>query len=162
MFPKKCPPCTLISLNNRYDPSFHSYIGKLLKPLRDEGILLLGTGGAVHNLFRNNWPQIVVGKNNFAQEAPPDEWALDFRQAMEDVVTKRPEDDDGTQLREGIVRLMHHPLYRDAHGTDEHYMAFCFIAGAAGKGDVGKKTSEVWELRNMCNTQFMLGDWGVV
>ncbi len=159
MFPTRCPPCNLISLNNRYDPSFHSYIGKLLGRLGDQHILLLGSGGAVHNLFRNYWPQIVIWKNNFAQDVPPGQWALDFRQAVYDVMTKRPVEDDGEQLREGVIRLMHHPLFRDAYGADEHYMAACFIAGAARKGDVGKKTSEIWELRNTCNSQYTLGEW---
>ena len=160
MFPTKCPPCTLISLNTKYDPSFHSYVGRLLGPLRDNDILLLGTGGAVHNLFRNYWPQLVIWRNNFAQEVPPSDWAINFRQVVYDVMTKRrPDDDDGEQLREGIVRLMHHPLFRDAHGTDDHYMAACYIAGAARKGDSGLCTSEVWELRNMCNSQYTLGEW---
>lgn len=114
----------------------------------------------MHNLYRNNWPQVIVYRNNFAQEVPPGQWALDFRQAMFDVMTKRSTDgDEGAELREGVIRLMHHPLFRDAHGTDDHYMAACFVAGAARKGDVGTKTSEVWELVNMCNTQYRIGDW---
>ncbi|KAI0131922.1 aromatic ring-opening dioxygenase family protein [Xylariales sp. AK1849] len=160
MFPTTCPPCTLISLNTKYEPVFHSYIGSLLGHLRDEGILLLGTGGAVHNLYRNYWPQVVFARNCFAQEQPPKQWALDFRQCMYDVMTQRAEgDDDGQVLREGMTRLMHHPLFREAHGTDDHFMAACYLAGAARKGDVGKKTSEVWELRNMCDAQFTLGSW---
>lgn len=159
MFPKKCPPATLISLNTKYDPMHHSYIGKLLGHLRDEKILILGTGGAVHNLYRNYWPQMVDWRNSFAQEKPPGQWAMDFRQAMFDVMTKRRGDDDDVDLREAMVRLMYHPLFRDAHGTDDHFMAACYIAGAARKGDVGKKTSEIWELRNMCNSQYTLGEW---
>lgn len=159
MFPKRCPPATLISLNTKFDPSFHSYIGSLLGHLRDEKILIIGTGGAVHNLYRNNWPQVIIHRNNFAQEVPPGQWALDFRQAMFDVMTKRSKSTEGYNLRESVIRLMHHPLFREAHGTDDHYMAACFVAGASRKGDLGTKTSEVWELVNMCNTQFRIGSW---
>jgi len=122
---------------------------------------LVGTGGAVQNLFRNYWPQIVIWRNGFAQDIPPEKWAIDFRQAVYDVMTKRRDDevDDGEVLREGLIRLMHRPLFRDAHVTDDHYMAACYIAGAARKGDKGRKSSEFWELRNMCNSQDTLGEW---
>lgn len=53
------------------------------------------------------------------------------------------------------MRLMRHPLFRDAHGTDDHYAPVLFCAGAAGdQDDVGTKNSspaEVWELEQMCN-----------
>jgi hypothetical protein len=53
------------------------------------------------------------------------------------------------------MRLMRHPLFRDAHGTDDHYAPCLFVAGAAGdEDDVGTKNTspaEVWELEQMCN-----------
>ena len=160
MFPHGTPPCTQISLNTKYEPSFHSYVGKLLGPLRDERILIVGSGGAVHNLYRNYWPQVVFYRNPYAQENPPSQGMVEFRSALYDVMTKRRNgDDDGEDLRLGVTRLMHHPFFRNAHGTDDHFMAACFVAGAARKGDAGMKTSEVWEMQNMCNTQFILGSW---
>jgi hypothetical protein len=46
---------------------------------------------------------------------------------------------------------------------DDHFMSALFVAGAAGaKEDEGTKnfmTSECWELVNMCNSQFQLGEW---
>jgi hypothetical protein len=58
---------------------------------------------------------------------------------------------------------MKHPRYREAHGTDDHFMANLFVAGAAGDvQDQDTKNvmkAECWELVNMCNTQFQLGDW---
>ena len=47
MFPKKCPPTVLVSMNDKYDPHFHMRIGEVLRPLRLEGYLIVGTGGAV-------------------------------------------------------------------------------------------------------------------
>lgn len=130
MFPTDCPPCTLISLNTRYDPHFHSYIGRLLGHLRDEDILLLGTGGAVHNLYRNNWPQVVFYRNCFAQTKPPEQWALDFRRALEDLMTKscRDDEDNGQALREGeLLRL----FWRLGRGTDHcNYHSRCDTADA--------------------------------
>jgi aromatic ring-opening dioxygenase catalytic subunit (LigB family) len=149
MFPDKCPPTTLISMNARYDPHFHIKAGSAVRPLRKEGYLLIGTGGAVHNLYRNNWTPMLRFSDNFAQETPPEAWALGFRQAVEDVITKN----SGPKLRRAMARLMKHPLYRDAHATDDHFMAALFVAGAAGdeedEGVFGTLDAETWELANM-------------
>lgn len=58
---------------------------------------------------------------------------------------------------------MKHPMFRDAHATDDHYMAACFVAGVV---DGSKRDSdecvlgaEDWELVNMCNSQFTVGRW---
>ncbi|CUM67392.1 uncharacterized protein PRCAT00005086001 [Priceomyces carsonii] len=158
MFPKRCPPVTLISINTKYDPIFHARIGSLLARLRAENILLIGTGGAVHNLYRNYWPQIVQHRNNFAQETPPEQWALDFRDYFYDAIHRNPSTGKAT-IREGILRLMHNPRFRDAHGTDDHYMSACFVAGASRFEEIGYLTSEIWELQNMGNSQYIVGSW---
>ncbi|KAF4537804.1 Aromatic ring-opening dioxygenase family protein [Lasiodiplodia theobromae] len=159
MFPHCVPPPTVIvSANARCDPHFHTRVGAALRPLRGEDTLLIGSGGTVHNLYRNHWLDMFRFYDNFAQPVPPAPWALEFRQALEDAVLKQR----GPELRRAMTRLMKHPRYRDAHGTDDHYMANLFVAGAAGAPeDVGPNTrlAECWELVNMCNTQFQLGAW---
>lgn len=61
------------------------------------------------------------------------------------------------------MRLMRHPLFRDAHGTDDHWAPAVFVAGACGsEEDTDSQNyvkAECWELVNMCNTQFQFGDW---
>jgi aromatic ring-opening dioxygenase catalytic subunit (LigB family) len=159
MFPAGCPPTTLISTNARYDPHFHTAVGAALRPLRADNYLLIGSGGAVHNLYRNYWLPMLRFSDNFAQEQPPEPWALEFRQAVEDVVRNN----SGPRLRRAVTRLMKHPLYRDAHGTDDHFMAAMFVAGAVGdeedEGVYGRLEAETWELTNMCNSQFAWGSW---
>ncbi|KKY21021.1 putative aromatic ring-opening dioxygenase family protein [Diplodia seriata] len=149
MFPGGCPPTTLISMNARFDPHYHVKIGAALRPLRKEGYLLVGSGGAVHNLYRNEWAPMVKYSDNFAQPTPPESWALDFRQSVEDVFRNN----SGPQLRRALTRLMKHPQYRDAQGTDDHFMALMFVAGAAGdeedRGQYGRLMAETWELTNM-------------
>ncbi|RAH44900.1 DODA-type extradiol aromatic ring-opening family dioxygenase, partial [Aspergillus brunneoviolaceus CBS 621.78] len=161
MFPRGCPPTTVISLNARYDPHFHLKVGAVLRPLRRENYLLIGTGGAVHNLYRNRWAPMLRFRDNFAMETPPEAWALEFRQAVEDVLMKT----SGPQLRRAMTRLMKHPEYRDAHATDDHFMAAMFVAGAMGdwedEGSPAVLGAETWELTNMCNSQFTLGAWPI-
>jgi aromatic ring-opening dioxygenase catalytic subunit (LigB family) len=149
MFPNRCPPATIISMNARFDPHFHMKVGSSLRQLRKEGYLMIGTGGAVHNLYRNRWGPMLQYSDNFAQETPPEAWALEFRQAVEDVISNN----SGPNLRRAMTRLMKHPRYRDAHATDDHFMAAMFVAGAAGdeedSGVCGKLYAETWELTNM-------------
>lgn len=160
MFPKGCPPTVIISSNARYDPHFHVRIGAALRPLREEGYLLIGSGGAVHNLYRNHWGPMLKYRDNFAQTIPPEAWALEFRQSVEDIITQTK----GPALRRAITRLMEHPQYRDAHATDDHFMAALFVAGCAGDPEDEKEAggvlgAETWELTNMCNSQFSIGSW---
>ncbi|KAI7209443.1 LigB subunit of an aromatic-ring-opening dioxygenase LigAB [Hortaea werneckii] len=150
MFPNKCPPTTIISMNTRFDPHLHMKVGNKIRPLRHEGYLVIGTGGAVHNLYRNVWAPMLRYRDNFAQETPPEGWALEFRQSVEDCITQNR----GPALRRAITRLMKHPQYRDAHATDDHFMAACFVAGAAGdwedeEQEKGRLGAETWELTNM-------------
>lgn len=59
--------------------------------------------------------------------------------------------------------LMKMPMYREAHATDDHFMAAQFVAGLCGDWeDEGQKVelgAEDWELTNMCNSQYTLGEW---
>ncbi|KAH6618434.1 aromatic ring-opening dioxygenase family protein [Boeremia exigua] len=159
MFPHCVPlPTTIVSMNARYESHFHLKIGAALRPLRYEDTLIIGSGGSVHNLYRNHWSDMMLYRDNFSQPVPPGTWALEFRQAVEDNITNNT----GPELRRAITRMMKHPRYKEAHGTDDHWMASLFAVGAAGgKEDEGPNTmiAECWELVNMCNTQYQLGSW---
>ncbi|KAJ0419696.1 Extradiol ring-cleavage dioxygenase, class III enzyme, subunit B [Aspergillus carlsbadensis] len=160
MFGCKTPPITIISQNAYWDPFFHSRLGQILRPLRKEGYLIIGSGGGTHNLYRTEWKYSLGWKDVFAMESPPDDETLEFRQSIEDVFCKN---DAGPELRRGLARLMKHPYFRDAHGTDEHYVSACFVAGAVGdpedRGTKGTLGAEVWELRSQCEQQYIIGEW---
>lgn len=149
----QCPEVTVISGLSVYNAPLIVDVGKALRAFREQDTLIIGTGGTVHNLYRNNWKQVTLFRDNFAQQLPPAKWALDFRTEVEDAIVKnsRP------ALGKAVLRLMRHPLYRDAHATDDHYAPLLFVAGAAGspkdKGKKNKITGECWELQNMCNSR---------
>lgn len=147
MFGDKCPPTTIISQNAYFDPFFHTRIGTALRSLRGERYLLIGSGGGTHNLYRAEWRFMLKYKDNFAMERPPDEDSIEFRQSLEDVICKTG---GGPELRRGLARLMKNPYFREAHGTDEHYVSACFIAGAIGdpedRGAEASLGAEAWEL----------------
>ncbi|KFY55174.1 hypothetical protein V496_07074 [Pseudogymnoascus sp. VKM F-4515 (FW-2607)] len=159
MFPSRCPPTTIMSMNARYDPHYHVKVGSALRSMRKEKVLFVGSGGAVHNLYRNSWFQMLRFRDNFAMPAPPSSILLDFRQEFEDAITKT----SGPELRRAMTMLMKVPKYRDAHATDDHFMAVMFVAGLCGsfgdRGTVAELGAEDWELQNMCNSQYTLGKW---
>ncbi|CAJ2507696.1 Uu.00g088820.m01.CDS01 [Anthostomella pinea] len=183
MFPSGCPPTTILSMNQLFDPHFHLSVGAALRPLRAKSAktLFVGSGGAVHNLYRNVWSPMLAHRDNFAQPTPPEAWALDFRQEVLSCFcprheTRNPKEESsagkvvksarpagGPALRRRATSLMKHPRYRDAHGTDDHFMAAMFVGGlCGGRGDEnlqGEMGAEDWELTNMCNSQFTLGSW---
>lgn len=158
-FPNGCPPTTIISMNARFDPHYHVRIGAALRHLRREDVLFIGSGGAVHNLYRNVWTPLLRYADNFAMETPPGNWALEFRQEFEDAIMKNT----GPSLRKAMTGLMKIPIYREAHATDDHFMSAMFVAGLVGSvEDIGTPVefgAEDWELTNMCNSQYTLGRW---
>ncbi|KAK5064584.1 hypothetical protein LTR84_000417 [Exophiala bonariae] len=147
MFGDKSPPVSIVSQNSYFDPFFHIQMGTALRPLRSEGYLIMGSGGGTHNLYRAEWRFMLKYKDNFAMEKPPDKDSIEFRQSLEDVICKHG---GGPELRRGVARLMKHPYFREAHGTDEHYVSVCFVAGAIGEPEdrrsQGKLGAEAWEL----------------
>ena len=93
----------------------HIALGRKLAPLRDDNVLVLGSGGFVHNLGRIAPPG-----------SPEPQWSKDFAAWMDDRLIAR--DDDA--LADYRARAPHAAL---AHPSDEHLMPLLVAYGAGEK-----------------------------
>lgn len=67
MYPDADIPVCQLSVSSSMGGTYHYEMGKALAPLKDEGVLIIGSGSATHNLR-------AIGPRN----SPPPPWAVDF------------------------------------------------------------------------------------
>jgi 4,5-DOPA dioxygenase extradiol len=113
MYPDADVPVTQLSVQPSRDPRHHQRIGQALRPLREEGVLLLGSGSITHNLRELS--------------ARPTEEASHVRQFV-DWVADRAEAGDAASLLDYRARAPH---AERNHPTDEHLLPFFVVLGAA-------------------------------
>jgi 4,5-DOPA dioxygenase extradiol len=121
MFPEADIPVIQLSVDRRLAVRHHYELGRSLAELRDDGVLILGSGNAVHNL-RDAVHRMQAGSS----ETPP--WARRFDDAVESAVTQRdtsrllslwPDSDDGAM----------------AHPTPDHWLPLIHAYGASDDRD---------------------------
>lgn len=117
LMPAADVPVFQISLLQGVPFSRHLEVGKALRPLRDEGVLLLGSGNVVHNL---------VTADLARRDRPVEPWAREFDAWVRD----RLDRSDLDALADPSLA----PHGRKAHPTPEHYLPLLVACGAAGEG----------------------------
>ena len=104
-------PVVMMSLRQDLDPAHHLAIGAALAPLRDEGVLIIGSGSSFHNLrtYFNGAP---------GEAASFDNW-----------LTETVANPDGREQR--LVDWAQAPSARACHPREEHLLPLMVTAGAA-------------------------------
>jgi 4,5-DOPA dioxygenase extradiol len=114
VYPKADVPVIQLSLDKRASPEEHYRLGGTLAPLRDEGVMILGSGNIVHNLrfFRG-------GASHY-------DWARDFNEAVKAKVTARDHTAlfDYASLSKGAALAV---------PTAEHYLPLLYVLAAQGE-----------------------------
>jgi 4,5-DOPA dioxygenase extradiol len=119
-FPEADVPVVQLSVQTARGPEYHYDLGKLLSPLRQEGVLIVGSGSFTHDLssFREYYN---------ALHAPAPEWVLAFADWMVDALeTGRTEDLLAYRTRA--------PQAVRNHPTEEHLLPLFVALGAGGAG----------------------------
>lgn len=112
-YPEADIPTVQLSLERSLDPARHLAIGRALAPLRDEGVLLVGSGMSYHNMRG-------FGGRGRADSETFDAWLRETAEA------------DPATRDERLTRWESAPAARAAHPREEHLLPLMVVAGAAG------------------------------
>ena len=121
-WPEADVPVVQMSLHASLDPALHIRAGKALARLRDEGVLIIGSGMSWHNMARYNDPAALAPSEAF------DRWLT--------TVLERP---DAEQRLRTLARWDGGPHARFAHPREEHLLPLMVAAGSAPESP-GKRT----------------------
>ena len=119
VFPNAEIPVVQLSIDETQPPEFHYELGQRIAPLRDEGILIIGSGNLVHNL-----PSYAWGRHGVEAF----DWAVRFEK----------------QAREFLLANDHAPLIgyenlsedaRLSAPTPDHYLPLLYVMGSRIEGD---------------------------
>jgi len=119
VFPKADIPVVQLSIDETQPPTFHHEMGKRLAPLRDEGVLVIGSGNLVHNLHTYAWGR---------HDVEPFDWAVRFESQARDLLSRG--DDE--------LLVNYESLGRDAvlsAPTPDHYLPLLYVLGTRQKDD---------------------------
>ena len=115
IYPQADVPIVQMSLQRGLDPAAHLLIGAALAPLRERGVLIVGSGMSFHNL------QIASIEN---QRIPPSE-------QFDAWLARTVCDADVAARNSGLIRWASAPAARFAHPREEHLIPLMVAAGAA-------------------------------
>ena len=112
-YPQADVPVIQLSIDETQAAAFHFELGKRLAPLRDEGILIMGSGNLVHNLHTYAWGRRMP---------EPYDWAVRFEETAKQLMT----------AGEFAPLIEYESLGRDAVlsiPTPDHYLPLLYVLG---------------------------------
>ena len=119
VFPNANVPIVQLSIDETQPAKFHFELGKRLRPLRDDGILIAGSGNLVHNLHTYAWGRHMP---------EPYDWAVRFEKTARELMQRgdfEPLIEYETLGRDALLSIP----------TPDHYLPLLYILGAASAND---------------------------
>ena len=139
MYPEADVPVVQLSINALRPLEYHVDLATRLAPLRDRGVMILGSGNVVHNLPRVQWDQ-------------PDA-AFDWAERFDDAVVAQLARDPGE-----ILKLREHPDFNLAVPTPDHFIPLLYVAGlAAAEGVSAEALVRGYAMGSISMTCYGLG-----
>lgn len=130
LFPEHDIPVVSVSINSNWDAATHFALGKLLRSLREEGVLFIGSGGISHNLREIFSP--VPDKDREAKVVAFTDW-------MSDKIEQRD-----------VESITHYlqvaPHAKFSHPTPDHYLPLPFVLGTSYDDERGKVLHRATEM----------------
>lgn len=139
VWPEADVPIVQLSLDRRLTPRQHFELARALKPLRDEGVIVAGSGDFVHNL--RTWKR---------DGGAPYDWAVSFNEAVKAALLRGDDDAliDWVNLAEQAQLSV---------PTDEHYLPLLYVAAQREAGDDVSFFTDAIEGGSISMTGFRLG-----
>ena len=138
MYPEADIPVLQLSLPWTNEPRKMFELGKLLAPLRDDGVFILGSGNLVHNLRAADW-----------SNGPTPDWASEFDHWLSETLLEDRDDD--------LQEYRRNPLAGICHPTQEHFVPLLVAAGAASDHDPVSFPIEDFELGSLSMRSVQFG-----
>lgn len=126
IYPNADVPVVQLSIDARKGTAYHFRLGELLQPLRDENVLIVGSGGATHNLSL----ALRAPLNN-----PTPDWVVNFREWLFEAVTNDHRDDLANYRDIAPDAAQNHP-------TAEHFLPLLCAMGATEPGESCRRLHE--------------------
>lgn len=127
MYPEADIPVVQLSVQTDRDAAHHFRLGKALRPLKDDGVLIVGSGATTHNLR--------VMNSKAGDSADP--WAEQFVSWIGDALAEGRYDDVNEYVRKA-------PYAKMAHPWPDHFYPLHVAMGAAGEGSRGELIHDSW------------------
>lgn len=120
VYPAADIPVVQLGIDETKPASFHFEVGKKLAPLRDEGVLIVGSGNLVHNLHTYAWDK---------HPRDPYDWAVRFETAAKEMIL-------GGDLK---PLVNYETLGKDAAlsiPTPDHYLPLLYVLATGQQGEL--------------------------
>ncbi len=141
MYPQADIPVLQLSLNQNMNFEDHLGLASDLKPLRDQGVLILGSGNITHNLRRVVWDE----------SATPLDWALEFDELIKKALLER---NKSVLLGK---EAKYKSLWSLAHPSLEHYLPLLYAFGASDEKEQVKFLHEGMQLGSLSMRTMIFG-----
>jgi 4,5-DOPA dioxygenase extradiol len=132
MWPEADVPVFELSLDRHRSPAQHWELGKRLAPLRDRGVLVVGSGNIVHSFAGIDW----------SDDPTPRPWAEEFDAWIADACARHDGDSLVNYDRAGRIAQLSVP-------TNEHYLPLLYAAAMAADEDAVRFTHQGIDMASM-------------
>lgn len=140
MYPKADIPLLQISINSAKGAAYHYELGKKLAPLREQGVLIMGSGNVVHHLGKVNW--------ELEEEGYP--FAKEFDGYIKECILGG--------VTEGVIDYGRSSAALAAFPTPEHYYPLLYALGAAHGNYKAKVFNEACVLGSLSMTSYLFSE----
>ncbi|MGO9962578.1 MAG: 4,5-DOPA dioxygenase extradiol [Acidimicrobiales bacterium] len=138
-FPAADVPVVQLSINATKPFEYHFELGAALDPLRERGVLIIGSGNVVHNLRSIDWNQPDAGFD----------WAREFDDDAAEIMTRTPAE---------LAALQSHDQFAMAAPTPDHFIPLLYLAGlASAANETAHVLVDGYAMGSLSMTSYTLG-----